>query len=122
MKTLLALLFIAAAPAFAAPAPCAQLGEQLSESLASARQRVDRDGLVRVAFDVDAEGRARVVSVEGSRNYRTPVRLAVDSLECQRGEPQRYVLDIRFADLRPALAAAPASAASATLAQAHNPR
>lgn len=122
MKALLPLLLLAAAPAFAAPPPCRQLDDQLTESLASARQRIDRDGLVRVAFDVDAKGRAQVVSVEGTRNYRTPVRIAVNSLDCQGGEPQRYVMEIRFADPRPALAAAPASAASATLAQAHNPR
>jgi streptogramin lyase len=98
----------------AAPAACPQVGEQLSESLASARQRIRADGEVRVAFDVSASGRAQLVAVQGTRAYRTPVRTAVDTLECQAGTPQRYVLDIRFAEPRPRVMA---SAASATLAQ-----
>lgn len=125
MKACLPLLLLAAAPAFAAPATpaaCAQAGEQLTESLASARQRIGQDGQVRVEFEVDAQGRAQVVSLDGSRNYRTPVRLAVDALDCQRGTPQRYVLNIRFAHPTSALAAASAPAASATLAQAPSER
>lgn len=122
MKSLLPLLLAAAAPAaFAQTAPtarCPQIGDQLTEYLASARQRVGQDGEVHVAFDVDARGRAQLQSVDGTRRYRTPVRNAVASLDCQAGEPQRYVLHIRFADASPTLASSPASAASATIAQA----
>ncbi len=120
MKNLLPLLLLAAFPAFAAPAACPQLGEQLSEYLASAKQRVGTDGEVRVEFDVDAKGRAQIVALDGTRRYRTSVRIAVDSLDCQRGTPQRYVLNIRFADPMTVMAAAPA--ASATVAQANEPR
>jgi len=122
MKAVLSLLLLAAAPAFAAPAACPQVSEQLSEYLASAKQRIGHDGEVRVEFEVDARGRAQIVALDGSRNYRAPVRTAVDSLECQRGTPQRYVLNIRFADPMTVLAAAPAPAASATIAQASAPR
>ncbi len=117
MKAILPLLLLAAAPAFAAPAACPQVAEQLSEYLASAKQRVGNDGEVRVAFDVDARGRAQIVALDGTRSYRTPVRIAVDSLDCQRGTPQRYVLNIRFVDPMTVMAAAPAPAASANLAQ-----
>ena len=124
MKAILPLLLLAAAPAFADPtgpsvgaaADCPLVGEQLSEALASAKQRVGRDGEVRVEFDVDARGRARLVHVNGTRAYRTPVRIAMDALDCRAGTPQRYVLNIRFAE--PMSAAAMAAAASATLAQA----
>ena len=122
MKAILPLLLLAAAPAFAAPAACPQVAEQLSETLASAKQRIGHDGEVRVEFEVDAQGRAQLVALDGSRSYRTPVRLAMDTLECQRGTPQRYVLNIRFADPMTVLAAAPAPAASATIAQASAPR
>lgn len=115
MKALLPLLLIAAAPAFAAPAACLQVSEQLSEYLASAKQRIGFEGEVRVEFEVNAEGRAQLVALDGSRLYRSPVRIAMQTLECQRGTPQRYVLNIRFADPMPRAVAA---AASATLAQA----
>jgi hypothetical protein len=115
MKAILPLLLLAVTPAFAAPAACAEVGEQLSEYLASAKQRVGFDGEVHVEFEVDAEGRTRLVALDGSRQYRSPVRIAVSSLDCQRGTPQRYVLNIRFADPAPRAVAA---AASSTLAQA----
>jgi outer membrane biosynthesis protein TonB len=116
MKTpLLPLLLFAAAPAFAAPAACPQADGQLSEYLASAKQRIGFDGEVRVEFEVGADGRARLIGLQGTRSYQAPVRSAVDSLECQAGTPQRYVLNIRFADPTPVAVAA---AASATLAQA----
>lgn len=115
MKTLLPLLLLATAPAFAAPAVCPLVGEQLSEYLASAKQRVGADGEVQVEFEVGADGRTRLVALNGSRPYRSPVRIAVDTLDCEGGVPQRYVLNIRFADPMPR---AVASAASATLAQA----
>ena len=115
MKTLLPLLLLAAAPAFAAPAACPQVGEQLSEYLASAKQRVGFDGEVRVEFEVGADGRAQLVALDGSRIYRSPVRIALQALDCEGGTPQRYVLNIRFADPSPRTVAA---AASATLAQA----
>lgn len=115
MKNLLPLLALAAAPAFAAPAACPQVGEQLTEYLASAKQRVGLDGEVQVEFEVGADGRAQLIALDGSRQYRSPVRIAVSSLDCQRGTPQRYVLNIRFTDPAPRAVAA---AASATLAQA----
>jgi hypothetical protein len=117
MKAMLPLLLFAAAPAFAAPAACPQVSEQLSEYLAGAKQRIGHDGEVQAEFVVDADGRAEVVALQGSRIYRSPVRIAVSALDCQRGTPQRYVLNIRFADPRTVLAATPAPAASATLAQ-----
>lgn len=118
MKAFLPLLLLAALPAssaLAAPARCPEVGEQLSEYLAGARQRIGFDGEVHVEFEVDARGRTRLIALDGSRVYRAPVRIAVDTLDCQRGEPQRYVLNIRFADPAPRSVAA---AASATLAQA----
>jgi hypothetical protein len=123
MKLLLtALLFtaFAASTAFAAPATCPQAGEQLSEALASARQRIVRDGEVRAEFEVDARGRTHLLAMEGTHNYRAPVRLALDVLTCQPGTPQRYVLNIRFADRAPTLALVPtpSPAASAIFAEA----
>ena len=115
MKAMLPLLLLAATPVFAAPAVCPDASEQLSEYLASAKQRVGFDGEVRVEFEVDAQGRTQLISLDGSRPYRSPVRIAMSTLECQRGTPQRYVLNIRFADPAPKAVAA---AASATLAQA----
>jgi hypothetical protein len=116
MKTPLLPLLLAAAPALAAPsapAACPQAAEQLSEYLASAKQRIGFDGEVRVEFEVGADGRARLVGMQGSRPYQAPVRIAIDSLDCHAGTPQRYVLNIRFADRT---AAAVAAGASATLA------
>ena len=121
MKAVLPLLLLAAAPAFAAPAApatpasCPDVTAQLTDYLASAKQRIGAEGEVRVEFDVDAQGRPRLVALQGQRRYQAPVRTALDSLDCQAGTPQRYVLNIRFADPVPAMAA---SAASATLARA----
>jgi hypothetical protein len=124
MKAILPLLLLAAftaSPAFAAPANpanaaiCPEASEQLSEYLASAKQRVGFEGEVRVEFEVDADGHTRVLALDGSRMYRSPVRIAMQTLECQGGTPQRYVLNIRFDDPAPRAVAA---AASATLAQA----
>lgn len=119
MKAILPLLLLAALPAssaFAAPAAvCPEVGQQLSEYLASAKRRIGFDGEVQVEFEVDAEGRTRLIALDGSRQYRSPVRIAVSTLECERGTPQRYVLNIRFADPAPRAVAA---AASSTLAQA----
>lgn len=126
MKFLLPLLMTAATSAAFAQADtaarCPQAGDQLAEYLASARQRIGQDGEVRVAYEVDARGRARLREVEGTRRYLAPVRNAVDSLECRAGAPQRYVLHIRFADASPTLASLPASAASATVARAGTTR
>ncbi len=117
MKKLLPLLLLAAGPAaFATPATCPEAGAQLAEYLASAKQRIGHEGAVRVEFEVDADGRARLLAMDGSRIYRAPVRIAMQSLECQSGTPQRYVLNIRFADYAPPSVAA---AASESLAQAH---
>jgi hypothetical protein len=120
MKTSMLLLLLAAAPAFAAPAApaaCPQAGQQLSEYLASAKQRIGFDGEVRVEFEVGTDGRARLIGLQGSRPYQSPVRIAIDSLACHAGTPQRYVLNIRFAEPTPVTVAA---AASATLAQARS--
>jgi hypothetical protein len=122
LSLLLPLLLLGSAPVFAAPATCPQMADQLTELLAGAKQRIAREGDVRVEFDVDAGGHAQLVRVDGSRAYRAPVRLALDALECHAGDPQRYVLNIRFADPVTVLAAAPAPAASSTLAQAPDRR
>ncbi|MFG6463671.1 hypothetical protein ACG04Q_19005 [Roseateles sp. DXS20W] len=103
MKALLPLmpLLLAAAPAFATPATpasCPAAGDQLADALDAAKRRVGRDAEVRVLFEVGADGRARLVNLQGSRQYQTPVRLAVGELQCQPGTPQQYVLDIRFAE------------------------
>lgn len=113
MKKLLMLLLAASSTAFADPAACPEAGAQLTESLAGAKQRIVHDGEVRVEFEVDADGRPRLLALDGSRVYRTPVRIALQSLACQGGTPQRYVLNIRFADR-----ATPPVAASAALAGA----
>lgn len=107
-------LALALQAAHAQQATCPQAAEQLTEYLASAKQRIRADGEVRVEFEVGADGRAQPLAVQGTRVYLQPVRIAMDTLECQRGTPQRYVLNIRFADPVPR---AMASAASATLAQ-----
>lgn len=116
MKSLLLPLVVAAAPAFAqTAASCPGASEQLTEYLASAKQRIGHDGQVRVTFDVDAQGRAQFVGAQGTRAYRAPVRIATNSLDCLAGTPQRYVMDIRFATPVPR---AMASATSVTLAEA----
>lgn len=117
MKAAFSLLLAALPASFAhaEPAACPAAAEQFSEYLASAKQRVGFDGEVRVEFEVGADGRARLRQLQGSRAYLSPVRNAVDSLDCRGGTPQRYVLDIRFAEPAPRHMAA---AASATLAQA----
>jgi len=114
MKAFLPLLLLATTTAFAAPAACPDAGEQLTEYLASAKQRIGADGEVRVEFKVGADGRAQVLGLQGTRRYQTPVRIAMDSLDCRAGTPQRYVVNLRFADPVPRTMA---SAASATLAQ-----
>lgn len=102
MKVILPLLTLAlakaAAPAFATPANCPAAGDQLADALDAAKRRVGRDAEVRVLFEVGADGRARLVNLQGSRQYQTPVRLAVGDLQCQAGTPQQYALDIRFAE------------------------
>ncbi|MFT7775229.1 hypothetical protein [Roseateles sp.] len=112
MKKLLSLLLLAAAPAaFATPAACPEAGEQLTEYLASAKQRIVHEGEVRVEFEVDSDGRPRLLAMTGSRLYRAPVRTAMQALECRGGTPQRYILNIRFADYVPSsVAAAPTQA------------
>lgn len=114
MKPILPLLLLAASPAFAAPAQCPQVQEQLTELLASAKQRIGNEADMRVEFEVDAQGRPHLLTLQGRRQYKVPVRIAMDSLDCQAGTPQRYVLNIRFADPLPQ---AMAAAASATVAQ-----
>lgn len=119
MKSLLMpALLLAAAPALADPAPaparCPLAAEQLSDDLASARQRIGLAGEVQAEFEVDADGRTRVVALQGTRRYRTPVRTALHTLDCRPGTPQRYALHIRFVDPQPRTVAV---AASATLAQ-----
>lgn len=99
--TALTALALAAPAAFAAPtapAACRQAGEQLPELLATTMQRVGSEGEVRAEFEVNAKGQVRPISVDGHRRYRSFVRSALYSLECSGGTPQRYVLNIRFAE------------------------
>lgn len=84
----------------APPAHCPQAGEQLDDLLASAMQRHAQEGEVRMAFLVDASGRAVLSTVEGARRYHGAVRRAVEALQCRAGEPQRYDVQIRFRDQR----------------------
>jgi hypothetical protein len=103
MKLITTLLLTAATAASAqTPAACPGLAEQLPELLASAKQRIGRDGHVRVEYAVDAQGRAQLLTLDGERAYRTPVRIAMQGMQCQVGAPQRYVLNIHFADPGPA--------------------
>jgi hypothetical protein len=118
MKTVLSLLLLACAPALAAPAACPDAAGHLAEYLASAKQRIGSEGEVRVDFEVGADGRTQLLGLQGSRAYLTPVRIAMDTMACNAGTPQRYVLNIRFADPAPR---AVAMTASATLAQARAP-
>jgi hypothetical protein len=80
------------------PAVCPAALEQLAELLASSQQRIGREADLSAEFEVDAQGRARALSVQGPRRYHSPVRIAVSSLDCQGGRPQRYALNLRFAD------------------------
>lgn len=80
------------------PAVCPAALEQMAELLASAQQRIGREADLSAEFEVDAQGRARALSVQGPRRYHSPVRIAVSSLDCQGGRPQRYALSLRFAD------------------------
>jgi len=80
------------------PAVCPAALEQLAELLASSQQRIGREADLSAEFEVDAQGRARALTVQGPRRYHSPVRIAVSSLDCQGGRPQRYALNLRFAD------------------------
>lgn len=103
LRTLLSCLaLLASSASMAAPAACPQAAEQLPELLASSMQRIGSEGEVQAEFMVDAEGRVQPLWVEGHRRYRSPVRTALYSMDCKGGTPQRYVLNIRFADPAPA--------------------
>lgn len=105
----------ASSASMAAPAACPQASEQLPELLASSMQRIGREGEVRAEFEVNAKGRVQPLWVDGHRLYRGQVRTALYSLDCKGGTPQRYVLNIRFADPAPtslAKASAPVVAIS----------
>lgn len=80
------------------PSVCPAVQEQLAELLASSQQRIGREADLSAEFEVDAQGRARALTVQGPRRYHSPVRIAVSSLDCQGGRPQRYALNLRFAD------------------------
>jgi hypothetical protein len=119
LATLSALALCAAAgPALAAPAPaaCPLAAEQLPELLASAKQRVGHDGEVLAEFDVDGDGQVSRIRVDGDRIYRTPTRIALDSMECHGGTPQHYILRIRFADAGDAATAAVTTASASSIA------
>lgn len=107
---------LATSAAWSAPAACPQAAEQLPELLASAMQRIGAEGEVRAEFAVDAQGRVQPIAVEGSRRHRGQVRTALYSLDCSGTVPQRYVLNIRFADPTPASAASMAKAPAALIA------
>lgn len=79
-------------------AQCPQLAEQLQESLASARQLVDRDGAVQVQMVINERGLLHIESIEGTNRYLGPVRRALRGLECRSALPQRQMLTIRFED------------------------
>lgn len=119
MKSILAVALLTASAASAtsaAPVACPQAAEQLPELLASAMQRIGAEGQVRAEFEVDAQGRVQPITVDGSRRYRGQVRTALYSLDCSGTAPQRYVLNIRFADPAPASAASMAKAPAALIA------
>ncbi|PND38263.1 hypothetical protein C1O66_12515 [Paucibacter aquatile] len=80
------------------PSVCPAVQEQLAELLASSQQRIGREADLSAEFEVDAQGRARALSVQGPRRYHSPVRIAVSSLDCKGGRPQRYALNLRFSD------------------------
>ena len=93
---LLAAPFTAHAAVVPGAAACPAAHEQLPELLASSMQRIAREAELRAEFEVDAGGRVRPISVTGAPRYHSPVRLALSSLECHGGAPQRYVVNIRF--------------------------
>lgn len=113
LTTLVAALALAAPVSFAGaagsagparsaePAACHQAAEQLPELLATPMQRIGSEGEVRAEFEVNARGQVRPISVDGHRRYRSFVRSALYSLDCKGGTPQRYVLNIRFAETAP---------------------
>lgn len=88
-------------------AQCPQLAAELPELLASAKQQVQRDAVVRAQLRIDADGRLHIESLQGDRQYLGAVRRALQDTNC--GAPlaagaQRQVLNIRFEDpLTPSL-------------------
>lgn len=93
---LLAAPFTAHAAVASGTAACPAAREQLPELLASSMQRIDREAELRAEFEVDEGGRVRPISVTGARRYHSPVRLALASLDCHGGVPQRYAVDLQF--------------------------
>ena len=96
----IATLALIASPAFADPAglaACPKVAEELPELLASAMHGLPRDGEVNATFEVDAQGAVQSITLQGSRQYQSRVRTALESLECHGGTPHRYILKIRFA-------------------------
>lgn len=127
-----ALLLAATAPASAAAQPvrppsstssasdstaaaCPGAAAQLEDLLASAVRQVDRAGEVQVRFEVDGQGRVQAVAVSGHRGYAARTRTALQSLQCQRGQPQGYRLTIRFDPDAPGRAASAAQVAATVL-------
>lgn len=96
-------------------AACPGAAAQLQDLLASAVRQVDRAGEVQVRFEVDGQGRVQAVAVSGHRGYAARARTALQSLQCQRGQPQGYRLTIRFDPDTPGRAASAAQVAATVL-------
>lgn len=104
-RFLIAATLLAASSAFAQGparhdivAQCPAIAEQLAEQLASAKNELGIEGLVRVQLVVDADGLRRIESIEGPRRYQARVRSALLGLDCRTAGAQRHVLNIRFGD------------------------
>lgn len=115
----LALVLLAALPAAAEPpqtvvtasrpvprvdvrAACPDIADVLHRELGPAVQMLGREGTVRVEFRLQ-EGRVwDAVSRGGPREYRQPIRRALQALACPAGAAgDRFAFAIRF-DLQPA--------------------
>lgn len=103
------------ASAAAMAAACPGAAAQLEDLLSSAVRQVDRAGEVQVRFEVDGQGRVQAVAVSGHRGYAARTRTALQSLQCQRGQPQGYRLTIRFDPDAPGRAASAAQVAATVL-------
>ncbi|HEY0955201.1 MAG TPA: hypothetical protein VGE36_10615 [Roseateles sp.] len=103
LSTLCTVAALACAPAMAdtttaSSEPCPQLSAQLADLLALPYKRIGTDGAVRVEFEVDAQGRAQVQTLEGERQYRSAVRAAMRRVDCTAGTPHLYAVDIVFSE------------------------
>lgn len=79
-------------------AQCPALADQLPELLATAQRDNRLDADVRVELLLQAAEAPRIESIDGPRRYRSPVRIALQGLDCRSAAPQRQLLTIRFRD------------------------